>query len=164
MEKIIEAFGVGDYEVLLAQFVSFGILLFVLYKFAYGPIIKMLDERTAKIEKGIKDAEEIQKKLNETEEREREILTEAKKQAQEIILNAEKMAEKNKVEILENSKVMAQEIIKNAEKTIEAEKSKLKSELKKEIADLVLASTEKVLREKIDEEKDKEIIAGILKG
>ena len=87
-------------KLLLAQSVNFVILLFVLYKFAYGPVLKLLTERTSKIEKGLKDSEYAQKKLIEITEKEREIFTRARKQAQEIVAKAEEVAMKNKEEII----------------------------------------------------------------
>ncbi|MCK4635425.1 MAG: F0F1 ATP synthase subunit B [Candidatus Moranbacteria bacterium] len=162
--EIIKALGIDNYWVLIAQFVNLAVLLFVLYKFAYGPMMKMLDERSAKIAEGIKDAEKANKKLEETESREKDVLNKAKKEAKKIIAAAEEIAEKNKAEILENSKMEADEIFRKAEEKIEEEKNKLREELKKETIELVMMATEKVLKEKIDSDKDKEIIEKVVKN
>ena len=56
MQELITKLGI-DWKFLIAQIVNFLVLLFVLYKFAYGPILAMLEKRQKKIEKGLKDAE-----------------------------------------------------------------------------------------------------------
>jgi len=150
-------------KLLLAQIVNFLVLLFVLYKFAYGPVLKLLSERTSKIEKGLKDAEDAQKKLLEITEKEKDVLIEARKQAQEIVARAEEVAVKNKEEILTNAKSQSEKILSDAEKKIEMEKVQMMQELKKEVASLVISATEKIIDTKIDVAKDKEIIEKAIK-
>jgi len=147
-----------DYKILIAQIVNFVIVLLVLYKFAYKPLLKAMNERTEKIEKGLKDAEETQKKFTEMTQKEKELLTKARQDAQAIIESAEKTAEKNKSELLEEAKKKSEEILENAKGQLEDEKVKMISEIKSEIADLVVAATGKVIDEKMDSGKDKEII------
>ena len=66
MSELLTKLGI-DLKLLVAQIVNFLILLLVLYKFAYGPIVAMLEKRQKKIEKGLKEAEEAHKKLEESE-------------------------------------------------------------------------------------------------
>ncbi|MBI2593944.1 F0F1 ATP synthase subunit B, partial [Candidatus Daviesbacteria bacterium] len=78
MEKILSDFGVQP-VLLLAQIVNFLVLLWILNKLLYKPVLKVLEERKAKIEKGLKNAEEIEKRLAQTaEEEEKAILAAAK--------------------------------------------------------------------------------------
>ena len=162
MENLIGAFHI-DYKILIAQLINFTIVLFVLYKFAYNPILKIINARTEKIEKGLKDAEEARKKLEETEIKEKEILNRARKEAQIILESAEKMAVKNKEEVMENAKKKSEEIMTVAKKQLEEERKKMIGEVKAEIADLVVAATEKIISEKLDAHKDKELIEKIIK-
>jgi len=150
-------------KLLLAQIVNFLVLLFVLKKFAYGPVLKLLEKRTKKIEKGLKDAEEAQKKLVEITEKEKEVLAKARKQAQEIVANAEKVALKNKEEIVVAAKQQSEKILVDAEKKIELEKNKMLLEVKTEIGGLVAVATEKIIGEKMDSQKDKELIERAIK-
>lgn len=158
MEELIKTFQI-DIKLIVAQLVNFAIVLFVLYKFAYGPILKMMTERTEKIEKGIADAENAGAKLKEIEEKEKAVLAEARKQAQEIITNAEVIANKSKEEIAVTAKQQSERILAEAEKKIEAEKTQMMQEVKGQIAELVMAATGKLIDEKIDGEKDKDLIA-----
>lgn len=158
MEELIKTFNI-EWQLVVAQLVNFAIVLFVLYKFAYGPILKMMTERTEKIEKGIKDAENAGAKLTEIAEKEKAVLVEARKQAQEIVASAEAVAVKNKEELIVAAKEQSEKILADAEKKIEMEKNKMMQEVKGQIAELVVAAAGKLIAEKIDGEKDKELIA-----
>jgi F-type H+-transporting ATPase subunit b len=158
MNELISTFHI-DWKLIIAQLVNFAIVLFVLKKFAYGPVLKLMNERTEKIEKGLKDAESSHKKLAEIAEKEKEVLIEAKKAAQEIVASAEAVAIKNKEEIISQTKVQSEKILADAEKKIELEKNQMMQEVKGQIAELVILAAGKVIGEKIDGEKDKNLIA-----
>lgn len=162
MEEIIKTFHI-DTKLILAQFINFAIVFFVLYKFAYGPVLRVLKERTKKIEKGLRDAEESQKKLTEISEKEKEVLVKARKEAQEIIKKAEEQAVKNKEGIIAEANKQADILIKKAQVGIEEEKNKVMLEVKNEIAGLIMLATEKIVGEKINSESDKKIIDSIVK-
>ncbi|PID52789.1 MAG: ATP synthase F0 subunit B [Candidatus Moraniibacteriota bacterium] len=161
MNELISSLGI-DMKLFGAQLINFAILLFVLYKFAYKPVLKMLDDRTEKIEKGLKDAEASSKKLEEMTEREKEILVEAKKQAKEIIEKAEEQARINRDEIVAHAKEESDRIIENAQNIAQEQKQKMIGEVKLEVADLVAVALEKVVDEKMNAEKDVAIINEVL--
>lgn len=157
MEELIKTFHI-DAKLLLAQMVNFTIVLFVLYKFAYKPVLKTLNDRTGRIEKGLKDAEDAQNKLAEMEKREKEVLTKAREEGQKIIVAAEAMARANKEELITEAKAQSDKILAEASKKIEEEKKKMIGEIKSEVAGLVVAATEKIIGEKVDANKDKDLI------
>lgn len=157
MEELVKTFHI-EAGMLLAQFVNFVIVLLVLYKFAYGPVLKLLNERTAKIEKGLADAEASHKKLSEISEKEAAVLVEARKQAQEIIKKAEEMATTQSQAIVVTAKEQTEKMMETAKKQIEQEKEKLLAEVKTEVANLVVMATEKIIHEKLDSVKDRELI------
>lgn len=162
MDELIKTFHI-ETNLLIAQFVNFAIVLFVLWKFAYKPILKTLNDRTKKIEKGMKDAENAGKKLEEISQKEKEVLHKAKMEAQEIIKKAEDTAKKDAQNISDEAKAQTEKMIADAKKVIEQEKTKMISEVKSEIAGLVVSATEKVIHEKLDETKDKELIEKAIK-
>ena len=163
MEELVKTFHI-DIKLLIAQLVNFAIVVWVLYKFAYGPILKTLNERTDKIDKGLKDAEASQKKMTEITEQEKKVLAEARQEAQKIITQAEANARKSKDEIAADAKRQSEKILQDAEKKIEEDKNKMIAEVKKEIAGLVVAATEKMIGEKMDGKKDEELVSKILQG
>lgn len=155
--ELLHSLGING-KLLLAQIINFLILLFVLYKFAYGPVLKMLSERTEKIEKGLKDAEDSHKKLQEITVKEKEILDKARGEAQEMMKRATDAAALQAEEIVVSAKDKTEKMIEVAQKQIEQEKTKILAEAKAEIASLVMAATEKIIDEKLDANKDKELI------
>ena len=160
--ELIKTFGI-EWKLLIAQLINFFVLFFLLKHYAYKPILKMLEDRKDKIEKGLKDAEASQKKLVEIETKEKAVLTEARKQAQEIIAKAEEVAVKNKEEIIVAAKAQSEKILSDSAKKIETEKALMFQEVKKQVAELVIAATGKIIDEKMDTSKDKELIEKAIK-
>lgn len=149
-------------KLLLAQIVNFFVLLWVLKKFAYKPVLEVLEERKDKIEKGLKDAEKSQKKLTEIEEKEKKVLKKARQEAQRIIGKAEEQAKKSGEGIIIESKQKVEKLVSDAKKNIREEKQKMLTEVKAEVIDLVALATDKIVGEKINEGKDKEIIESMV--
>ena len=162
MSELLSKLGI-DWKLIIAQIVNFLVLLFVLYKFAYGPILGMLEKRQKKIEKGLADADKAQKNLEKSEEKQKEILRKARTEAKDIVEKAHMQAEKSKSEIAVEAKAQSEKILVDAKKQISQEKEKMISEVKSEIGSLVVAATEKIILERIDEKKDKELIEKLIK-
>ena len=160
--KLLAALGL-DWKILIAQLVNFAIFFFVLFKFGYKPIIEFLNERKEKIAAGVKDAEKAKDKLAESEEKEREIILAAKKEAAAIVEDARDRADKKRKDIMENAREEIGKIIEAEKLKIQAEKSETLKAIRKEVSGLIALSLEKVLSEKIDAEKDKELIEKSLK-
>ncbi len=145
-------------KLFIAQLINFAILFYVLKKFAYQPILKILDDRKERIEKGLKDAEVAKEKLEQITAKEEAVLNEANKKATAILLEAEEKAEKNRLQAIKETEEEVARLMKRAEQRILEKKEQMLSELKKDVAELVVQATEKVLDEKIDKEKDVELI------
>ncbi len=159
--ELFDALGLNG-KILLAQLINFAVLVWVIWKFAYGPIVKTLNDRQKKIEKGIRNAAEAKDKLAEMEKREKQVLDKARQEAQEIIKKAESVAEESKQEIVQVAHEEASKILAEAKKKIEQEGQQMMSEIKKDLAELVLAATEKVVGEKMDLAEDKKMVEKIV--
>ncbi len=162
MDGIIEAFHL-DGKLLAAQLINFTIVLVVLYKFVYEPLLKIMNERTSKIEKGLEDAKKAQEQLEQAEKKRDEKIKEAKIEARELLEKTREIAEKNKEEMLVKTKQEARIIIDNAKKVIESEKDKMIKEVKQEIGKLTGIALEKVLEEKQTGKIDEKIIEKAIK-
>ena len=147
-------------KLLLAQVVNFLILLWVLKKFVYVPLIKVMETRQGKIEKGLKDAEESERRLESMKEEEKRVLEKARKEAQKIIEKAEEQAKKNSEEVTKKTKEKAEQIVQEAKSEIAEEKKKILQEAKSEVAELVFLATKKVVEGEISK-KDNQIIRKI---
>ena len=85
--EILNQIGI-DGKLLLAQAVNFLILLFLLHRFAYKPMLAFLEKRSDRIEKGLRDAEEAEKRLVQAAENEEKVLAKAREEAKKIIADA----------------------------------------------------------------------------
>ena len=160
--ELLTALGL-NVKILIAQLINFAVLFFVLWKFGYKPMLKMLADRKDKIEKGVSDAELATQKLSEAGEKEKEIVLKAKKEAIALIEEAKADAERRKGEIVAKAKEEVGVIINQEKEKIQAEKADVLKSVKKEISSLVIEVLEKVLEEKIDSKKDEDLIKKVVK-
>lgn len=145
-------------KLFVAQLVNFSVIAFVLWKWAWKPLVKLMDERSARIEKSLDDAKRIEEELKKTHERREQILLESKKEAKSILETATKNTETLRAEMVGKARSETEKIVADAKLAIAHEKEKMLTEVKAHVADLVIMASERVLREKIDSKKDKELI------
>ncbi len=150
----LKDFGVEP-VLLLAQMVNFAILLFILKRFLYKPILKVLEERKNKIATSMKQSEQIQKKFEELDVKQQEILDNARNESAQIIDTAKSEAKTLANQIQIEASNQTQLSLKRAQETLALEKQKMISEAKKEIVSVVTSATQKVIG-KIMTEKDKD--------
>lgn len=160
---IVGLFGL-NWKLFLAQLVNFGIILFILWKFVFGPVIKGMQDRTSKIENALNDSDRIEKEKLEFETWKQGEMSKARTEAGQIISEAKTTAESTKQNILEQAKQEQNNLLEKAKQQLEAEKQKVVQEAKAEIANLVVSSTEKILKAKLDSKTDAKLIAESLKG
>lgn len=151
--EILNEFGVKPI-LLLAQIVNFFILLFLLKKFLYAPILKVLQERKEKIVESIANSEKIQLELKKITEEYDKKLQQATKESKKIIEEATVSASKIIEEAHGRAQVDIDKMIIKAEAEIKSERDKLHQEIRSELADLVSLGMQKVAG-KILSEKDK---------
>ena len=162
MDSLISTFHI-DLNLFIAQLVNFAIVFSVLYFFAFKPLVKVMGERTEKIDKSLKDADEIEKRLSLTEKEQTEIINAAKKQANLIIEEADKRGEVRREEMLVRAKEEIGDLMNAQRATIDRDKAETLKQIKAEIAELVVMTVEKVLNEKMDSTKDQQIIKDLVK-
>lgn len=143
-----------DWKLLIAQVVNFLILLFVLRRFAYRPMLEFLEKRSKTIDDGLQNAKRATEKLIQLEQQEKEVLERAKKEANLLLSEARATAERTSERIVATSRDEAERLLEEARKKIDAEKGLLRAEMRRELANLVLLATEKVVGEKMKDAKD----------
>ena len=126
---------------LIAQFINFGIVLFVLWRFAYKPVFQLLEARRQKIADGIANAEKIKEELAKTEAGRQHILAQANDVANQMIEQAREAA--NRVREVETQKAIAaaEQIITKAREAAAQDHAKMLAELKREVGQLVVQTT-----------------------
>ncbi len=152
----MEALGI-DIKLIIAQIVNFGVLFFLLSKFAYKPILKMLNDRQEKIQKGLADSEEAAKKLEETEKEAAVIREKAFKEADEILKNAKAAALVEASAIGEKAAEQAERTIKNAKAEADQSKANVMKDAKKEISDVVIIALDKIVGNDFTAEEKKKM-------
>jgi len=142
--EAINSLGI-DWKLLVAQAINFLLLLIILKKFLYGPIVKILGDRKEKIAKGLKEADKAKQELAQAEQKAKEIITRAISEANEITLSAQKEAKEQAQKILEDGNRRAQKVIGDAKEQAGLEQEKAVSKAKNELAELIIKATEKIV-------------------
>jgi len=147
---------------IVAQVISFLVLLFLLRIFAWKRVLKLLDDRKERIASEFRNIEEskasLEKLKGDYEARLKAIEDTARVKIQDSIQEGQKHAEVMK----RNAHQEVQRILENARATIKYELAQTKEELKDKIVDLVLSTTAQVIEEKLTAEGDKKIVEGFL--
>lgn len=138
--------------------VLFGITMWVLSKVAFPRIQEALDKRANAIRDNIEAAEKQRQEADELLKEYRERLTEAREQAEDIVVRARKAAETAKAEAAEAGKERREELVAAARRDIEAETRRSLERIRKEVADLTVIATEKVARKSLTEEDQKRLV------
>lgn len=148
MDSLISTFHI-DIKLLIAQVANFAVVFGVLYFFALKPLLKTMQDRTKKIEKGIDDAKKIEEKLARAEDEFNREIVKAKKEAGLILQKADEKAEEKRKEQIAKTKEEIGQIINQEKAKMQIEKAETLKEIKKEVADLVILSIEKILDKKL---------------
>ena len=154
---IVGMFGL-NWKLFLAQLLNFGIILFVLWKWVFGPVTKGLSERTEKIESSLQDAEKIAKDRETFDTWKQGEIGTVRTEAAAIITAAKQDAEALKQSTLEQTKADQTKLIASAQTKLEQEKQAMLESVKGELAELVVSATSAVLKQKLDPKKDAALI------
>ena len=145
-----------DWRMLIAQMINFGILLFILHRYVYRPLIGMLEKREMMIAKSVEDVRAIDERLKEAEEGYDGVMIKARTEAAGMLELAEKTAEQRRVQTLEKTKEELKQIVEQTRSMLAHEKTQMIEDVRQEIAGLVVSATRRVLSDvvtpKISEE------------
>lgn len=157
----MEALGI-NLGYLISQIVNFTLLALLLYFVAYKPVLRMLDERSARINKGIQDAEQASRRAAEMEQEFERQMADARREGQEIVAQATQASERAGQEILERAREESRAQVERAKEEISRERDLAMADLRRQVAELSLTISEKVLGETLDEQSQRRLIAEFL--
>lgn len=147
-----------ELQQVLSQVISFLLLLFVLRKFAWKPILTLLDERQARIKQDLDEANKQKVEMIRLKEdystRIAKIEEEARTKIQQSVTDGKRIA----MEIQEEARTQAHEIVAKSKETIDLEVAKAKITLRDEVIDMVMRSVEQILGQKLDDKADKRLV------
>lgn len=144
MGETLQQLGIS-WPKLIAQMVNFAIILFVLWKFAYRPVLKMLEDRRQRVSEAMANAEKAKADLARAEAARQEIMAQAHAQATRLIEEARAAAAR--VQEVETQKAIAsaKDIVEKARQAAETEHARMLIELRREVGRLVVATTGRVV-------------------
>jgi len=139
--------------------VCFLIALFVLKKYAFGPIQNMIDARREQIRRSIEEAETARKEARQLLEEHKALMQEARGQAEQIIADARKTRESMELRMREETEAERQRRLEETRREIAAETARALEQIRSEVADLTLEATSIVVGKKLDSDRDRELIS-----
>ena len=145
-----------DWRLFVLQTVAFAVLLLVLKKWVYPPILVMLDKRDESIKEGLEAAEQAKKAASESEKRTAAMLKKAQQESRTIVAMIE--AAEMVAEAEQKAKNQADSILESARNDVRAEVAQAKKDLRDQMVDLVVDTTRKVTLDTVDPSKDTSLI------
>jgi len=158
----LSALGV-DGKAFLIQLITFVLVFLVLKRYAFKPILKVLNERRETIENGVKLGEQMQKERAELQGQVEKALHDARADADGIIASAQDTARQTVREAEDKARDKAAGILKDADTRIAQDTTRARKQLEKELVGLISDATEAIIDEKVDAKKDAQLIERALK-
>lgn len=153
MEKLINDFSFGLF---VWQTLLFLILLYLLYRFAWKPILNAINDREEGIKNALAAAEEAKKEMQNVTADSEKLLQEARGEREAMLKEAREIKEKMVADARDQAKLEGDKLIAQAKATIESEKKAAVAEIKNQVADLSVQIAEKILKDQLSN-KDKQL-------
>lgn len=154
-------FQINLFQVVIAG-ANFVVFLVLMWQFAFKPISRMLAERKQRIEDGLRDAEQARKDRESAEQERLAALTEARREANEILARAQKVAQETRDADIAATREELERMRVRASDEITAEKSRALAELRSEVADLALQAAGRVVRETMNDQRQRRLVEEFL--
>lgn len=148
-----------DYGTIFWMLIIFGIVLFILKKFAWAPILNALKEREESISEALNSADRARREVAGLKASNDLILIEARKEKEQILKEARDIKDKMIAEARVLASAETQKGIENARQQIQAEKVAAINDIKTQVADLSVMIAEKIIRKQLDNPKDQKVLA-----
>ena len=147
-----------EIQQILTQAIGFLVLLFILKKIAWKPLLSLLDERREKISSEFRNIEQTKSELSRLEQDYKARLAEIEAQARQKIQEAIAEGQRIAVEVQEKAREEGKNILNKAKDNIELEIAKARVELRNQVASLAIRAAEKVIKEELTEERHKRLV------
>lgn len=147
---------------LLIQILGIIVILAFMKAFAYEPVLRVLEERQARIAKGLEDARQAAIARDNADAEAKKILEAARAEAAKQRQQATEQAEETRKGIIKQADVEAKEIVSQARTEAEEERNRILSELRNQVASIAIAATSKLVQESMDEERQRRLVNSYL--
>jgi F-type H+-transporting ATPase subunit b len=144
--------------------VFFGITFFVLRRYAFGPIQKVIEDRRARIRQSLEEAENAREEAHTLLEEHRKLIAQARGDADRILAEARRVSEAQRERAKEETEADRQRRLDETRKLIEAETQRALEQIRSEVADLTLIATERITGKVLDDQDHKRLIEEAVQG
>ena len=141
----------------LSQLCASAVLFFLMYKLAWKPVKKILDQRSEFEQSKLSEAESLKQENEKLNKEAKEAISQANKTAETIVKNAREEGDSIKEDLVEQGRQESKQLIESAKKDIERQKGRMLEDMHDEIVQVALSATEKMLQEKLDRSTEKDI-------
>ncbi|PIZ46703.1 ATP synthase F0 subunit B [candidate division WWE3 bacterium CG_4_9_14_3_um_filter_41_6] len=146
-----------DVQLIVLQAINFAILLYVLNRFLYKPVLKQLAQRKEQVEQNARVQNDLNERMTQLEKDKEAMLAETKDEAQKILGQAREMGKQLSATLKDDAQKKADELLKKASNDIEIERGRIKDSIKDEVSQIAISAAEHVLRESITSEQKNSI-------
>lgn len=147
-----------EWGLMVWTLITFGLAVFVLWKFAFGPLQRIIDERRARIQQSMDAAEQTRAEALALLDEYKQTLARVRGEAEEILENSRSAGEATKAELIAEARGQAERVLARAHEQIERETRAALRELKAQVAELTLLATEKVTARSLTEDDQRRLI------
>ncbi len=147
---------------LIAQIVNFSLLLLVLYLLLYKPVVRMLDQRSKRIEDSLEQADRLKEETSLAEEQVKEQIEEARQEGRNIVAQAAQVAERVREDSRTQARQDAETIVTRARADVHRERDEAIEELRRQFADLTIIAAERVINTSLDRDQHRRLIEEVL--
>jgi F-type H+-transporting ATPase subunit b len=144
--------------------VAFGVTFFVLRKYAFGPIQKLVDERRARIENAIAEADNARTEARQLLEQHRALIGQAKSESAEILAEARKVSDAQMARVRDEAEAERSRRLEETRKQIDAETARAIDQIRNEVADLTVEATQRVVGKVLDTKDQRRLIDEAIEG
>ena len=154
---------VPDVWTALTQLCATAVLFFLMYKLAWKPVKKILDDRSNFEQEKLSQAAALKEENEKTREQAKEIISDANRSAEAIVKEAREEGQTLKKELIAEGEKQSAQLLENAKHEIDLQKAKMMEEMRSQIVDTAISAAEKVLQNNIDAEAEKLSINSFVK-
>ena len=135
---------------LIVQIIAFVVFILLFWRFASGPIVKILDERQERVREGMEAAQRMQMQLEATASKNEEVLAEARRDAQAILVQAREAGDATISRAQDEAARQSDEYMARAQATLRAETEQARQQLRQEVADLAVLAASRIIHKELD--------------
>lgn len=143
---------------LIIQLIAFLVFIWLLWRFAVGPIVRILDQRQERISESMAAAERMQAELKATQSRNEEVLLQARRDAQDILATARQNGEQMMARARDEANTQAESYLTRAQESLRQETDQARQQLRREVADLAVLAAGRIIRKELDPQAQSRLI------